>query len=188
MSDNGSLQPSLHSSHNTTEERLREIADLLCSAHKHKVTNPFILPNKPITHSMVITCHQEDNIIWHVEIFPNCRIKWVRRCRVTSTSRSGQGSMGVMTFEPLSTWEGFQCDDILWLLSIGHLKEGWWEDNPSRWSDEHRDHIGAESEASGSHNYVAYPESMPEPSLAPSQSKDHDSENETQLVRQTKLQ
>ena len=45
-----------------------------------------------------------------------------------------------ITFAPLSAWEGDQCNDILWLLGIGHLKEGWWEDNPSRLSDQRKDY------------------------------------------------
>ncbi|KAG0138336.1 hypothetical protein HOY82DRAFT_534768 [Tuber indicum] len=194
MSNDRLLQPSTPSL-GDIQERLKEIADLLCSAHKHKITDPYILRDKPIRHSMMITCRQERNIIWHVEVLDDCLVKVMRRCQVISTSNSVQGFMGEMTFEPLSTWEGHQCDDILWLLGTGHLKQGWWEDNPSRWSDElcrlratdrnpeHRQTpSGVESEASGSHNYIAYPESSPEPRIAPPRIKDKDSRNETQLV------
>jgi len=50
------------------------------------------------------------------------------------------GLPGVTTVVPLGAWEGAQCDDILWLLRIGHLKEGWWEDNPSHLSDQRKDY------------------------------------------------
>ena len=51
-----------------------------------------------------------------------------------------RGHADVTTFAPFSTWEGPQCEDILWLLDIGHLKEGWWEDNPPRLSDQRKDY------------------------------------------------
>lgn len=50
------------------------------------------------------------------------------------------GHPDMTTFAPLNAWEGDQCEDILRLLDIGHLKEGWWEDNPSRLSDLRKDY------------------------------------------------
>ncbi|PUU74010.1 hypothetical protein B9Z19DRAFT_1068554 [Tuber borchii] len=110
------------------QEILRNIADLLCPAHKHNISAPRITPGLPTHYSMVISCPQGGDIKWQVGMSADFLAKVIRRCKVLSDY--------VTTLAPLSAWEGHQCNDILWLLDIGHLKEGWWEDNPSRLSDQ----------------------------------------------------
>jgi len=149
------------------QEALNVIADLLCPAHKHRITAPGIDLRKQARYSMVIDCPQEDGTIWQVGMSADFRVKVIGRCKVLSTSdckflcqqrpdtplRNAGGALtnlkmnialpghaNITTLVPLCAWEGLQCDDILWLLSIGHLKEGWWEDNPSRLSDQRKDH------------------------------------------------
>ncbi|KAG0131691.1 hypothetical protein HOY82DRAFT_539286 [Tuber indicum] len=167
---------------------LKDIADLLCPAHQHKITDPYILSGDKIRHSMVITCSRESKIVWHVEMSADCLEKVISRCRVVYASnqtdseniKTGIVDQGRpnMIFEPLATWEGPQCDDILWLLGIGHLEHDWWEYNPSRLSDQRGSNSCWESLAnnspknrrkigvagygtSGSHNYIANSEPTP---------------------------
>ncbi|PUU74002.1 hypothetical protein B9Z19DRAFT_1134022 [Tuber borchii] len=120
------------------QEILRDIADLLCPAHKHNISAPRIMPGLPTHYSMVIGCPQEGDIKWQVGMSADFLAKVIRRCKVLSDSPLGH--VDVTTLAPLSVWEGDQCNDILWLLDIGHLKEGWWEDNPSRLSDQRKDY------------------------------------------------
>jgi len=145
------------------QEILKNIADLLCRGHKHHISAPQITPGVPTRHSMVIVCPQEGDIKWQVGMSADF-VKVIRRCKDLPdckflcphrpnillqnavgalTGENGYNTPGhpdVTTFAPLSAWEGEQCEDILWLLGIGHLKEGWWEDNPSRLSDQRKDY------------------------------------------------
>ncbi|PWW79908.1 hypothetical protein C7212DRAFT_361396 [Tuber magnatum] len=162
------------------QDLLKEIANLLCPSHQHELTVPYITPGEVTGHSMMIACRHEGNITWQVGISANTLVEVIRLCKIHSTS-GWLGHPSVITFETLSAWEGDQCDDILWLLRIGHLKEGWWENNPSRLSDERRgygqEHYDAGSGASGSHSYVAYSGPIPDLSAAPpsDKGKDYDS-------------
>ncbi|KAG0638049.1 hypothetical protein HOY80DRAFT_1137856 [Tuber brumale] len=161
---------------------LKDIANLLCPAHQHKITDPYILPGQQTRHSMIITCRQEGEVVWHVEMSANCLVKVISRCKVVSTSNIDQERTDII-FEPLATWEGPQCDDILWLLGTGHLEHGWWENNPSRWSDQNRGNrrnTGSSrgSGASGSHNYIANSEPTPDLPLSFPRSKDKYHQNE----------
>ncbi|CUS15420.1 unnamed protein product [Tuber aestivum] len=119
------------------QDLLKEIANLLCPGHEHQITVPYIKTGETTGYNMMIACGHEGNITWQVAMSADTRDKVIRRCKVLSAT-SCEGAPSMMTFDALSAWDGEQCDDILSLLRIGHLKEGWWEKNPSLLSDMRR--------------------------------------------------
>ncbi|RPA91717.1 hypothetical protein L873DRAFT_1794703 [Choiromyces venosus 120613-1] len=149
----------LHPAQDEIQKLLKDIADLLCPAHKHKINPLHVNPTETvIRHSMLIHCNPKDEIIWHVDMSRDTLVKMIRRCKIISTYQG----LTTRSFVALCEWEGEQCEDILKLLASGHLQEGWWEVNGSRWRDSQRFNRGLVSNArpqgSGSHSYVAYPD------------------------------
>ena len=62
-------------------EALKEAADLLCNCHTHDMAPLDINPGEFVElYSLIIDCGEGD-IIWQVEMWPNCRFKTIKRCK-----------------------------------------------------------------------------------------------------------
>ena len=62
-------------------ETLKEAADLLCNCHTHNMAALAINPGEFVElYSLVIDCGEGD-VVWQVEMWPNCRFKTIKRCK-----------------------------------------------------------------------------------------------------------
>ena len=62
-------------------ETLKEAADLLCNCHTHDIAPLAINPGEFVElYILTIDCGEGD-IIWLVEMWPNCRFKTIKRCK-----------------------------------------------------------------------------------------------------------
>ena len=111
------------------QEILKNIADLLCPAHKHGISAPQITPGLPKLHSMVIGCSQESDIKWQVGMSADFLVKVIRRCKVLSDCKFlcphrpnilSQNSAGALTRENgYSTPRPRGCDYLCTFQYLG---------------------------------------------------------------------
>ncbi|KAG0138611.1 hypothetical protein HOY82DRAFT_595805 [Tuber indicum] len=110
---------------------LKEVADVLCPHHVHRVS-PELLPpgfNSP-WYNLTIPCGKND-IAWKLEIYRDCKLKSVTRCkRVDVTVTPPVGPSWVAKFcQPRLVWGEYCCNEILgWVKEDVALKRWWWLD------------------------------------------------------------
>ena len=69
-------------------EALKEAADLLCNCHTHNMAALDINLGEFVElYSLTIDCGEGD-IIWLVEMWPNCRFKTIKRCKSVTIPNS----------------------------------------------------------------------------------------------------
>ena len=60
---------------------LKEVADLLCPYHSHKVTGKDLPCDVDLPwYTLTVPCCKND-IAWEIEIFPTCTLRSVTRCK-----------------------------------------------------------------------------------------------------------
>ena len=60
---------------------LKEVADLLCPYHSHKVTGKDLPCDVDLPwYTLTVPCCKND-IAWEIEIFPSCTLRSVTRCK-----------------------------------------------------------------------------------------------------------
>jgi len=71
----------LTTSEETVLKTLKEVADILCDCHTHNLAALDNNPGEVVElYCLAIDCGEGD-IIWQVEMWPNCHFKSIKRCK-----------------------------------------------------------------------------------------------------------
>ncbi|KAG0138608.1 hypothetical protein HOY82DRAFT_595801 [Tuber indicum] len=134
-----SILASLTTSQDAVLMRLKEAADVLCKDHIHFMA-PLAINQGEIVdlYTMTIDCG-EDDIVWAVEMWPNCRLKSIKRCKKVSIPNVNPARPSLPLIQPRYVWAEGICNEILKLIRMAHPGENWWANDSVFQSDQPND-------------------------------------------------
>ncbi|PUU74004.1 hypothetical protein B9Z19DRAFT_1068548 [Tuber borchii] len=120
-------------------ETLKEAADILCNYHTHNMAPLEINQGEVVElYSLTIDCGEGD-IIWQVEMWPNCCFKTIKRCKRVTIPNVIPTRPSLPFLQPRHIWGEAICNEILQLIRIADPRQNWWRDDSVFKNDEPAD-------------------------------------------------
>ncbi|KAG0637055.1 hypothetical protein HOY80DRAFT_1138625 [Tuber brumale] len=115
---------------------LKEVADLLCRSHTHHMAPLDIHPGEIVDlYTLTIDCGPGD-IIWQVEMLPNCHFKAIKRCKQVTIPNINPSRPSLPFLQPRYVWGAEICNQILQLIRIADSGANWWTNDSVFKSDQ----------------------------------------------------
>ncbi|KAG0637058.1 hypothetical protein HOY80DRAFT_1085856 [Tuber brumale] len=110
---------------------LKGFADVLCPYHDHRVCAAHLPPGLNYRwYTLTVPCREKD-IAWKMEIYPDCKLRSVARCKKVDLTISppDRPSRVVKFYQPRLVWGEYCCNEILaWIKEDAGRGRWWWLD------------------------------------------------------------